>query len=181
MPSPIANSIRETIVKRRQKGESLRSISEELKLSYDTVKHLWHHWLKTGQIAPNYQQAKQRGTRQFQAVYEPAIQMKRDHPRWGAQLIQLELETCGNTHLPSVRTLQRWFREAGVSRTASIQQQRVKSIQRGQIVHQVWAVDAKEAIRLQDGSWASWLVITDEASGAILTTSVFPPEELDKD
>ena len=34
-------------------------------------------------------------------------------------------------------------------------------------------MDAKEAIQLQDGSWASWLVITEEASGAILTTSVF--------
>lgn len=179
MPSPIANSIRETIVQRRQKGESLRSISSELKLSYDTVKHLWQHWLKTGQIAPNYQQAKRRGTRQFQDIYDRAIQMKREHARWGAQLIRLELENLSNTRLPSIRTLQRWFREAGVNRSASIQQQRVKTIQRGQVVHQVWAVDAKEAIRLQDGSWASWLVITDEASGAILTTSVFPPAELD--
>jgi len=179
MPSPIANSIRETIVERRQKGESLWSISSELKLSYETVKHLWQHWLKTGRIEPNYQQAKRRGTRQFQEIYEQAIQMKREHPRWGAQLIRLELENLSDTRLPSVRTLQRWFREAGVSRSASIQQQRVKSVQRGQTVHQVWAVDAKEAIWLQDGSWASWLIITDEASGALLTTSVFPPAELD--
>ena len=179
MPSPIANPIREAIVQRHQKGESLRSISDELSLSYETVKNLWQYWLKTGRIEPNYQQAKRRGTRQFQTIYEQAIQLKRNHPRWGAQLIQMELQTMSKAHLPSIRTLQRWFREAGVSRSTSIQQQRVKTVHRGQMVHQVWAVDAKEAIRLQDGSWASWLVITDEASGAILTTSVFPPAELD--
>jgi len=179
MPSPIANPIREAIVQRHQKGESLRSISDELNLSYETVKNVWQHWSKTGRIEPNYQQAKRRGTRQFQTLYEQAIQLKRDHPRWGAQLIQLELDSLSEARLPSIRTLQRWFREAGVSRSAAIQQQRVKTVQRGQMVHQVWAVDAKEAIRLQDGSWASWLVITEEASGAILTTSVFPPAELD--
>ena len=179
MPSPIANPIREAIVQRHQKGESLRSISDELNLSYETVKNVWQHWSKTGRIEPNYQQAKTRGTRQFQVRYEQAIQLKRDHPRWGAQLIQLELDSLSEARLPSIRTLQRWFREAGVSRSATIHQQRVKTVQRGQTVHQVWAVDAKEAIQLQDGSWASWLVITEEASGAILTTSVFPPAELD--
>src|SRR5215207_867550 len=111
MPSPIANPIREAIVQRRQRGESLRNISRELKLSYETVKHLWQHWLKTGRIEPNYQQAKTRGTRQFQTIYEQAIQLKREHPRWGAQLIQLELQSLREARLPSVRTLQRWFRE----------------------------------------------------------------------
>ena len=81
MPSPIANPIREAIVQRHQKGESLRSISDELNLSYETVKNVWQHWSKTGRIEPNYQQAKRRGTRQFQTLYEQAIQLKRDHPR----------------------------------------------------------------------------------------------------
>src|SRR5437763_12226724 len=75
MPSPIANPIREAIVQRHQRGESLRSISDVLNLSYETVKHLWQHWLKTGRIEPNYQQAKTHGTRQFQAIYEQAVQV----------------------------------------------------------------------------------------------------------
>lgn len=181
MPGPIENHIRETIVRRHQGGESLRSISAELKLSYETVKHLWQHWLKSGHIEPSYERAKVRGTRQYQAIYDQVIQLKRDHPRWGAQLIQLELQKAAMKPLPSVRTIQRWFREAGVNRSANVQQQRVKTVQRGQHVHEVWAVDAKEAIRLKDGSWASWLVISDEASGAVLTTHVFPPAELDED
>jgi hypothetical protein len=45
-------------------------------------------------------------------------------------------------------------------------------------VHQVWAVDAKEQMRLKDGSAASWLVVTDEGSGAILDAQAFPPQKL---
>lgn len=40
-------------------------------------------------------------------------------------------------------------------------------------MHEVWAVDAKERMQLQDGSWASWLTITDESSGAILYCVAF--------
>lgn len=47
-------------------------------------------------------------------------------------------------------------------------------MQRGQEVHDIWAVDAKERIPLEDGTWASWLAISDEASGAILYTAAFP-------
>lgn len=180
MPGPIENQIREIIIQRHEDGETLRSISEELNLSYETVKHLWQHWRKTGHIEPSYERAKERGTRQYQAIYEQVIQLKREHPRWGAALIRVELQKAGFKPLPSVRTMQRWFREAGVNRAANVQQ-RVKTIQRGQQVHAVWAVDAKEMMRLKDGSWASWLVITDEASGALLTTHVFPPAKLDKD
>lgn len=181
MPGPIENHIRETIVQRHQNGETLRSISTEMSLSYETVKHLWQHWLKTGRIEPNYERAKVRGTRQYQAIYAQVIQLKGDHPRWGAQLIRMEVQNAGTKSLPSVRTIQRWFREAGVNHSASVQQQRIKKVQRGQQVHEVWAVDAKEGMRLKDGSWASWLVMSDEASGAVLMTSVFPPAQLDAD
>ena len=105
MPSPIENAVRLEIVKRHKKGESLRGISQELSVSYETVKQIWQHWTKKGSIEPNYEQAKQRGTRQYQAVYPQAIQLKRDHPRWGAQLIRLELEGQQTGNLPSVRTL----------------------------------------------------------------------------
>jgi transposase len=181
MSSPIENATRREIIRRHEQGESLRSISSEMGMSYETVKKLWRHWVKKGSIEPNYEAAKQRGTRQYGQVYAQAVQLKRDHPRWGAPLIRLKLQAQSNQTLPSVRTLQRWFREAGVNRAAQIRQRRMATVQRGQQVHQVWAVDAKERMRLQDGSWASWLVVTDEASGAVLKTDVFPPALLDTD
>lgn len=38
----------------------------------------------------------------------------------------------------------------------------------------MWAIDAKERMQLGDGSWASWLCITDEASGAVVYAEAFP-------
>lgn len=179
MAVPIDNARRSEIVRRHQRGETLRSISDELKLSYETVKKLWQHWQKTGQIEPNYGRAKQRGTRRFGGLYDEAIALKTAHPRWGAPLILLELRaTIACPTYPSVRTLQRWFCRAGVNRTAGDKQRRGTGVKRGQVVHQVWAVDAKEQIPLGDGSEVSWLTVSDEASGAILYTDVFPPGEV---
>ena len=181
MPSPIENATRLEIIKRHEEGESLRSISSEMGMSYETVKKLWRHWVKKGSVEPNYEKVKERGTRQYGDLYELALRLKREHPRWGAPLIRLKLQAVSQAALPSVRTLQRWFREAGVNRTGAVRQQRTARVQRGQQAHQVWAVDAKEGMRLRDGSWASWLVVTDEASGAVLKTDVFPPAPLESD
>jgi hypothetical protein len=74
--------------------------------------------------------------------------------------------------------LQRWFKRVGLNppRREKVQTQGVR---RGQSVHDVWAIDAKEQIQLLDGSYVSWLTISDEASGAILEVDLFPPAPLD--
>lgn len=179
MPAPLAIEIRREIVKRHQEGETLKAVSEEMMLSYETVRKIWRHWRKFGKLSANYEQAKKRGTRRYTHVYEEAVEMKRCHPRWGAHLILLKLEEVYE-ELPSVRTLQRWFRQAGVSRSPKSSRIRSEYVKRGQEVHEVWAVDAKERMQLADGSSACWLVVTDEASGAILRAESFPPLELDK-
>lgn len=50
---------------------------------------------------------------------------------------------------------------------------------RARTAHAVWDMDAKERMRLADGSGASTLAVTDEASGALLARVVFPPVSLD--
>jgi transposase InsO family protein len=69
--------------------------------------------------------------------------------------------------------LQRWLREAGltpppVRRVGALDDRRASE------PHQVWQMDAVEGLRLGDGSGACWLRLTDECSGAILATAVFP-------
>jgi hypothetical protein len=51
--------------------------------------------------------------------------------------------------------------------------------QRGQEPHEVWEVDAKERLLLADGSGTSVLTVTDEASGALLGATPFPPVSLE--
>jgi len=179
MPAPLPIEMRRQIVERHEQGESLRSVSAELKLSYSTVKNIWAYWRGNGTLQPNYEQAKQTGTRQYSAVYDMSLQLKRDHPTWGAGLIHLQLEKIyPDQALPSVRTLQRWFRMAGIGRSPKVQKRKSLAIRRGHTVHEVWAVDAKEKIRLSDGSKASWLTMTDEASGAILHSESFSPRDM---
>lgn len=181
MPAPIAVEKRREIVKRHEAGESLKAISDDLHLSYNTVKKIWAHWLKYQKVTPNYEQAKQKGTRQYRHIYEAALTMRRAHPRWGAALIRLKLgEAHPAAKLPSVRSLQRWFRAAGIGRSPKVRQSKAEQVTRGYEVHQVWAIDAKERMKLADGTSACWLVVSDEASGAILEAKAFPPVALDK-
>ena len=45
--------------------------------------------------------------------------------------------------------------------------------------HDTWQLDAAEHLTLADGREASWVRITDECSGAVLATAVFPPRGLE--
>ena len=181
MPAAIAIGIRREIVERREKGESMASIARELSMPYVTVRGIYQHYQDNGKLEPNYERCGQPGIRKDQAVYEAAVEMKRQHPRWGAGLIWVELsEHFDEAALPSIRTLQRWFKRAGVAAPPRDETPR-PSVKRGTNPHEVWALDAKEEIRLADGSHVSWFIISDEASGAVLSAELFPPQTLAKD
>ena len=179
MPAALPLPTRSAIVERRQQGMAFRQIATELQTPYASVRQVWHHWQQRGTLQPNSAACAHPGPRKPEAVYAAAVDLKRQHPRWGAVVIRLELlQRFAETEVPAVRTLQTWFRQAGVNRRrrpVSVQ----ASVARGREVHDGWAVDAKEQMTLGDGSGASWLTITDETSGAILQATAFPPRPLD--
>lgn len=179
MPAALALSIREEIVRRRQQGETFRRIARELKVSYAATRRIWDRFEQEGNLKPHYERCRPPEVRKAVRLHERAVELKQSHPRWGAGLIRLELsEEFPTEELPSERTLQRWFRRAGVGRTRVDTQPRVR-VKRGQEPHEVWAMDAKEQIRLADGRYVSWLTITDEGSGAVLSATLFPHSLLD--
>lgn len=179
MPAAIPTRIRREIVQRRADGESYAAIARALALPYVTVRGIDRHYRQTGQLEPSYERCRQTRLPTATALYEQAVTLKRTHPGWGAGLIWVELtERFVEADLPSVRTLQRWFRRAGVAR-ARRETPPPAPLPRGSQPHEVWALDAKEQIHLQDGSWVSWLTISDEGSGAVLAVTLFPPQALD--
>lgn len=180
MPVAIGLKRRKEIVERREAGETFASIARDLGMYYGTVRTLWQHYQRTGQLSPSYEACAQGGIRKEQAIYERAVALKGSHPRWGAGLIWVELaEAFDEQQLPSERTLQRWFHRAGlVERKGADRQDRV-TIECGRTVHEVWALDAKEQIHLDDGSHASWVALSDESSGAMLEARAFPPQEVE--
>lgn len=179
MPAALTIGQRQTIVNRRENGESFTQISQELNVSYGAVRNIYYRYVETGDLSPAYENCANRSIRKDEAIYHRAVEMKQVNPNWGAGLIWVELaDEFDENKLPSVRTLQRWFRQAGVQHPPPERRPRAP-VQRGKQVHEVWALDAKEQVELADGTHVSWLTVTDEGSGAILTASLFPHQTLE--
>jgi transposase len=182
MPKAIPVPIRRRIVERHQQDESLPAIAKDLGLPFETVRGIWRRYRDRGEVGlqPDYDKCGKRGIRSPKLVYRAAIWLKRAHPKWGATLIKLLIEEKWPAlETPHARTLQRWFRAAGVDRR---HKRRVtgQNHARGKAVHEVWQMDAKEQIQLADGSEGSWLSLTDEQSGAIIAAGIFPPGAMDE-
>ena len=177
MPRAIPEPIRREIVERQQAGESVASLQGRYGIAERTIRSLCRRVRERGEagLATDYSQCG-RQRRMAPEVWEAALALKREHRRWGAVLIQLELrERFPEQALPSERTLQRWFQAAGLAVERAIRTPQVGLRQRGRQPHEVWEVDAKEQIQLGDGSWSAILTVVDEASGALLAARAFPP------
>lgn len=180
MPAALPNHQRAEIVERRQRGERFSSIARTMGISYEAVRKICHRYVKTGELGPGYERCRHTEVRHDPAIYHEAVALKQAHPSWGAGLIWTELaEAFDEADLPSQRTLQRWFRRAGVQRTAADRTPQMR-VKRGKQAHEVWAIDAKEAVQLADGSCVSWLTVTDEGSGAILDAQLFPHQAVEQ-
>jgi len=180
MPAALPIHQRQEIVERRQNGESFANIARTLAVSYDAVRNIYHRFMTTGRLMPSYENCCHTEVRRNLAIYVQAVALKQAHSGWGAGLIWTELaETFAEADLPSVRTLQRWFCRANLQKPPADRAPK-PFVQRGKEPHAVWALDAKEEIQLADGSYVSWLTITDEGSGAMLDAILFPHSPMDK-
>src|SRR5581483_8270481 len=179
MPQAIALPLREQIVILCQQGMQRTKIARQLGLSYGAVRRCWQRFCTEGArgLSPHYGQCGRQERRYPVPLQQTALTLKRDHPRWGAGLIRVELrQQFPKDRLPSVRSLQRWFAAAGLQPVRS--QRPVCVSPRAKQVHEVWELDAKERMRLADGTPTCVLNVTDEASGALLDAQVFPPVPL---
>jgi hypothetical protein len=174
-------SLREAILGHRQIGLSMTEISATLRVSYSSVRALCKRYSECDQTAegitavlqPHYDSCGPQAKRLPPDIVEAAIRLKRLHPSWGVPRLMIDLGTeMGDTPLPSIRTLNRWFREAGLVKPP--RQTGEPTIGRARAVHNIWEVDAKENIILQNGQEACYLTTVDEKSGAWLASPVFP-------
>jgi len=174
MPKPIAVTIRQQIVERHQQGQSLGQIATDLRMPYSSVRNVWSVYRRTGRIAPDYQACGRRGSRASKRIQRAAVWLKRAHPKWGAPLIRVLLQQkWPQERLPHERSLQRWFRASGVGQRSTGRQPR-HSLERGAQPHDVWEMDSKEGLILAGNEAASWVIMSDEASGSMLAGTVFP-------
>lgn len=168
--------LRQRIIDLHNSGKSLKSISIEEKIPYSSVKRIWQSYKKQGKIgiALQYHNCGPQGVKHYRA-YRLGVWLKRLHPTWGAPFIRLQLtERYKDEYFPSVRTFQKWFRRAGLSKISSIDLS-AKSKLNSEVKspHDCWQIDAKENIELLDGTRACYLTTIDVKSGGILAAPIF--------
>jgi len=117
MPRAIAVPMRQSIIEQHQQGQSLARIAAERGMPCASIYRVWSRFRHEGQagLAIHYERCGPSERLYPSAVQEAALSLKREHPRWGGGLIRVELsELLAGEPLPGVRTLQTWFREAGL-------------------------------------------------------------------
>ena len=175
-PTPVP--VRQLIVQRAAQGQSAGLIARCLGLVPRTVRRLVQRLRRQGPkaLATSCPSRPYQHPPQFRAFVEEALQLRREHPTWGAGLVCVMLRRDYPADpIPAERTLQRWFRRAGLLPAPSGRRAGPSSYQRAQQPHDVWQMDAADQVALQNGRQVCWLRIADECSGAVLQTTVFPP------
>jgi len=174
MGAALSHRDRLHIVEQKLNGKSLVHISEEQNFSYSTTCRIWRRFKKYGYQGLNadYSNCGPRAIKSSKKVYRCSIWLKRKHPKWGAPFILTILEErYPKEHFPSVRTMQLWFRKAGLSLPKAYRKE--PKVEKVKKVHDCWQIDAKENLQLKDGSKACYLSVVDVKSGAALGAPVF--------
>jgi Homeodomain-like domain len=177
MPGAIAVPIRQQMVDLKAQGKSYRDIAQQLQQSRHSVRRICTRYEREQTLVPHTGRCGHRGIHFERLVWRSAIYLKRRHPQWGGGIIRVLLQQrWPERSIPTERTLQRWFRAAGVGTT--IEPAPRPRRQRAQQAHQCWQVDAVSHQLYAETQQASWLSATDEASGALLGCSAFPLSQL---
>ena len=177
MPKPVPLPVRRKLFERFQKGEAPAALAAAFGLPPRTVRGLCEAFRRRGDAAVGCRYAApipalSGAPKDWR---DTACQLRRDHPTWGAGLLRVILQRDVPEHAwPSPRALQRWLKAAGLAPAPAGRRPRINAA-RATIPHEVWQMDAAEAIGLADGSAICWLRLVDEFSGAVLRTTVFPP------
>lgn len=176
MPRALAPAIRRAILNRARHHQSPGEIAQEMELEERTVRRIVTGFQEQGETALQaaYGACGVSRTVEFAQLRQQILELRQQHPLWGAGrlLLELELSQPNAVVLPTERTLQRWLREvyptpAPAGRPAQ------DSWSRASRPHEVWQVDASEQKHLGSGKMFSWLRVVDECSGAVLKTVVF--------
>ena len=183
MPRAHVPGIRQAIFRLADQGLSAAAIARQLGLPPSTVRDLLrrHRLVGTDALRPDYQACGRHHTHRYSPLLATLLHLHHQHPGWGAGRLRVELvdlrPDLDPQQIPCTRTLQRWLRRQRIPPARS-GRPTVVATARSRLPHQVWGMDAVEQLSLATGQLVSWLRLTDEASGAILQTAIFPPRAL---
>jgi len=122
MGQALSLAFREQIVQLRQTGKKFTEISRELDIPYSTIRQIWGRFKEKGLagLGADYQNCGRKES-PYKAVKRVGIWLRRLHPNWGAAYICMILvDRYGEEAVPSARTLQYAFKQAGLNKLRPI-------------------------------------------------------------
>ncbi len=164
--------------RRKQAGASHRQVAQELGCSLETVRKWWRIARRGGVPRPRGRPASGILSRFPTEIGQTALELKQAHPHWGPANVLLELRKTfpgPEEPLPSSSRLSVWFKARcpqAVQRRSPPRAPAAPPPVTRQI-HQRWQIDAKEAVRLQDGEIASALDVRDPVSAVMIASQAF--------
>jgi hypothetical protein len=177
MAESINLNIREVIVNLHGKGLSMRQISFQEKISYDTVKRLINRYKTVGEagLIPQYSRCGPKRSYESECAYRLVRLYKHYHPQWGVGYILMKIKyKYPDLPLCVSRVYERRLKSAGkLTLLKNPPLQYVYNIEESRLSHDAWQVDAKELLRTLDGQSACYLSVTDEKTGCLLEAKVF--------
>src|SRR5262245_2395019 len=175
MPAATPQPTRLLIWQAAQQGQSTAAIALGLGVPVRTVYHLLRQFRAAEKpCAPRFQNSGRRRCPASDGLCQRVLQLRRQHPLWGAQRILSHLFPAGRVPgRPAPSTVRRWLVQAGLA-PAPRPRPTVSVAPLAQSVHDVWPMDAAECKPLRDGRHkVCWLRLLDEASGAALFSVVY--------
>lgn len=171
--APLTQAELEYLRTRKQAGETLQRIAEELHCSYGTARKWWRRERRQ-QTRPVRGRPRRGVLSTYPAsLIEAAVAIKRAHPHWGPANVTVELQQqsrWAQTHLPSRARLAALFKAVCPE---VVQPHRPRTypeqpLPKAQTPHQRWQIDGKEKVALGDHDVATVLNIRDPASAVMI-------------
>src|SRR4029078_7967000 len=93
MPRALPLPLREQVIDLRCQGHSPAAVAHALHVKERTVRHLWGRYQQRGRagLETGYGRSGRPACRFPAELVEAALALKRQHPRWGAGFIRIEL------------------------------------------------------------------------------------------
>jgi hypothetical protein len=172
---------REQIYLRKRDGCSLRQIASEVGISYECVRKWWRRCRSQG-LAGLVERKRGRQPKgvlsQFPlAVQQASLRLKRQHKRWGANRVLIELRKDPDLvgmSLPSRSRLYRFYRQACPDcLNVWTKHKELPPPPKVTAVHEMWQVDHQEGHRLADGGIATVCNVRDPYGAAMIASQAF--------
>ncbi len=172
---------REQIYWKKQSGQTLHQIAQELDLSLACVRKWWRRGRDEGLIGlvgrPRGRPPKGILSQFSPAVQQASLQLKREHKRWGANRVLVALRAdpyLTALPLPSRSRLYPYFHQTCPDcLSVWTKHKEVPDPPRASAVHEEWQVDHQEGHRLLDGSIATVCNIRDPFGAAMIASQAF--------